>query len=70
MAAWKVLAVMGFGGTCLALALSAIVVPLALEDTGQRWAWCGGLLAATAVMGTLFTLFLRHEDARPRGLRR
>lgn len=63
MAIWKVLLVVLFGGSCLALALATVAVPLAVEE--HRWLWCGGLFGATVLVGTLFTVYLRYEDARP-----
>jgi hypothetical protein len=62
MSAWKVLFIMVFGCTCLALALSTVVVPMTLKGDQYRWVWFGGLLFGTVVMGTLFTVFLRHAD--------
>jgi hypothetical protein len=62
MPAWKVLFVVTFGCVCLALALSTIIVPMTVVQTGDRWLWLAGLLAATVCMVTLFTLFLRWSD--------
>ena len=39
--------------------LTSVAVPIA-QDGGQRWAWLGGLLAATLFAGTLLALFMRH----------
>ena len=62
MPPWKVLLVLVFGGSCLALAVATVCVPLALEDGQYRWVWFGGLLVATACMGILFKLFLERAD--------
>ena len=62
MPAWKVLFVMVFGFSCLALALSTILVPMSLGENDNRWVWFGGLLVATIVMSTLFTMFLKNAD--------
>jgi hypothetical protein len=58
MPVWKVLLVGLLGGVCLALALATVVIPLD-RTGGERWAWLGGLLAATLCAGALFVLFLR-----------
>jgi hypothetical protein len=62
MSAWKVLFILVFACTCLALALATIIVPLALGAEDYRWAWFAGLLVATLCMGTLFALYLRKAD--------
>jgi hypothetical protein len=62
MSDWKVLCVVAFGCASLALVLATIVVPLALTEADHKWLWFGGLLLATIVVGTLFTLFLRMAD--------
>lgn len=62
MPAWKVLFIMVFGLTCLALALGTIVVPMTLNEDPNRWLYCAGFFAGTVVMGTLFTLFLKNAD--------
>jgi hypothetical protein len=59
---WKALFIMAFGILCLGLAFGAFIAPLALTNEENRWAWCAGLLVATLVMGTLFTLFLKSAD--------
>jgi hypothetical protein len=62
MPTWKVLVTVVFAFVCLGLAFSVIVVPMT-EGAGEHWVlWMLGLLAATGVMGTLFTLFLRSAD--------
>ena len=61
MPAWKVLLVGLFAFICLGLATLTIVVPLDYQG-GERWAWMGGLLVATAAAGALFALFLRHAS--------
>jgi uncharacterized membrane protein YdcZ (DUF606 family) len=69
MPVWKVLLIVALACICLTLAMATIAIPIAQEGV-QRWAWLGGLLTATIVMGTLFVLFLRHAgnalDAKPR----
>jgi bacteriorhodopsin len=67
MPAWKVLFIVVFGLVCLALALATVVVPMTLKNDPYRWAYFGGLLFATVVVGTLFTVFLRAAD---RGFKR
>jgi hypothetical protein len=62
MPAWKVLFIVLFGFVCLALALGTIVVPISMGADDSKWAWFAGLLVGTIVMGTLFTMFLRHAD--------
>ena len=62
MAVWKVLFILVFGLTCLALALASAVVPLTTSLGDVRWLWFAGLLVATAVMCGLLTLFLRSAD--------
>ena len=70
---WKAPFVNAFGGICLALALSMVIVPLAPAG-GRRWLWTGGLLPATPGAGTPFALFLRDADGalkdKPRWARR
>jgi hypothetical protein len=72
MPTWKVLVIGLFFVATLALGLATVVVPLGLAG-GERWAWLGGLLAGTAVVGTLFTVFLRYAektmDAKARNVR-
>jgi len=60
MPAWKVIFIAVVGLACLGLAFAAFIVPM--TDIEHRWLWCVGLLVATAVLGTLFTLFLRSAD--------
>lgn len=62
MSAWKVLFILLFGMTCLALAFSTLVVPMTLAAEEGRWQWFAGLLGGTIVMGTLFAMFLKHSD--------
>jgi antibiotic biosynthesis monooxygenase (ABM) superfamily enzyme len=64
MPVWKVLLVVLMGAICLALGLGTVVVPFSMTVGTDRWIWFGGLLAGTLVMGTLFTLFLVHEDRK------
>ncbi|MBX9622902.1 MAG: hypothetical protein K2X82_03725 [Gemmataceae bacterium] len=61
MPAWKVLLIVAFACICMALATATVLVPMA-HDGGQRWAWLGGLLAATLVSGGLFVLLLRSAS--------
>lgn len=72
MPAWKVLFIGVLACVCLALGLATILVPISHEG-GQRWLWLAGLLTATAFVGGLFALFLRHSsgflDAKTRGAR-
>jgi hypothetical protein len=69
MPAWKVLLIGLFACVCLALASATVVVPFS-QDGNRRWLWMAGLFAATAAVGGLFTLFLRHAghalDAKSR----
>jgi hypothetical protein len=60
--AWKVLFIVVLAGTCLAMAMGPVVVPLALTAEEHKWLWFAGLLLATTCRGTLFTLYLRWED--------
>ncbi len=73
MPAWKVLIICVLACASLAGAMATVAVPIA-QDGGQRWAWLGGLLAATILVGGLLTLFMRHAsgslDAKPVGARR
>src|SRR5262249_40511734 len=64
MPVWKVLLIVLLGGICLALGLGTVVVPFSMAEGTERWLWFAGLLAGTLVMGTLFTLFLVHEDRK------
>jgi hypothetical protein len=72
MPAWKVLLICALACVCLALAMATVAVPIA-QDGRQRWAWLGGLLAATLCAGALLALFLRSAsaslDLKPRGAR-
>jgi uncharacterized membrane protein YdcZ (DUF606 family) len=72
MPRWKVLIIGTLACACLRLAMATIAIPISYEGA-QRWTWLGGLLGATAVTGTLLTLFLRHADSsldiKPRGAR-
>jgi hypothetical protein len=61
MPVWKVLLIGLFGCACLSLATATFVVPFS-HTGGERWAWMGGLVAATAATGGLFVLFLRHAS--------
>jgi hypothetical protein len=70
MPGWKVLLICLLACVCLALAMATVAVPLG--HTGdQKWAWLGGLLAATLFAGGLLTLFMRSAgsslDTKPRG---
>jgi hypothetical protein len=69
MPAWKVLLIGAFGCACVALVTTLFIVPFAYDGT-ERWLWVGGLLAAIALTGTLFILFLkgasRALDVKPR----
>jgi hypothetical protein len=62
MPLWKVLFITTFGAVCLALALETVVVPLAMTPAEYPWLWFAGLLLATIVLGTLFTLYLQAAD--------
>jgi hypothetical protein len=59
MAVWKVVLIGLLACVCLGLALATILVTLDKQGS-QRWLWMGGLLAATAAVGTLLAFFLRH----------
>src|SRR4051812_48906290 len=70
MPIWKVLFIAVFGCVCLGLALGTIVIPLALDAEDYRWLWFSGFLVGSICMGSLFALFLKHQDrsfdAKPR----
>ena len=70
MPGWKVLLICLLGCVCLALAMATVAVPLG-HTGGLKWAWLGGLLAATLFAGGLLTLFMRSAgsslDTKPRG---
>lgn len=72
MAPWKVLLIGVLACASFGLALATVLVPMSHEG-GDRWAWLGGLLVATAISATLLTLFMRHAsgflDAKTRGNR-
>jgi len=61
MPVWKVLFIVLLFCLCLGLASATVVVPMS-ETGGGRWLWLVGLLAATAIMGALFVLFLRRAS--------
>ena len=63
MPAWKVLLIAVLALACLGLAFATLIVPMTMTTGGDRWAWLAGLLAATVVVGTLFTLFLRRASS-------
>lgn len=69
MSAWKVLLIVVLACASLGLTVATIAIPIA-QTGADRWSWLGGLLAATAVTGTLLVLFLRHAgkslDVPPR----
>ena len=66
MPVWKVLVVVVLGCACLGLAFATLLVPMTITSGGDRWLWLGGLLVATAIVGTLFALFLRRASAAMR----
>lgn len=62
MPTWKILVTLVFATITLCLAIAVIVFPMT-DGAGDHWLlWMLGLIGATAVMGTLFTLFLRSAD--------
>ena len=62
MPTWKILITIVLGFICLSLAIAVIVFPMT-EGAGDHWLlWMLALVAATGVMGTIFTLFLRSAD--------
>ena len=63
MPVWKVLLIALLACACLGLAFATLIVPMTMTTGGDRWLWLGVLLAGTAFMGTLFTLFLRRTSA-------
>ena len=63
MPAWKGLFIALLASIFLGLAFATLIVPMTMTTGGDRWAWLGGLLAATAVTGTLLILFLRRASA-------
>lgn len=69
MPAWKVVFILVLGLACLGLAFSALIVPMTLAGA-ERWLWLAALLAATAVVGSLFALFLRRASSRMTAPRR
>jgi len=62
MALWKILVVVVFGGVCLTLALSTIIMSMSVAEGGTNWLWLAGLVFGTIVTGALFTAFLRNAD--------
>lgn len=70
MPAWKVLFILVLALACLGLAFAALIVPMTLTSGAERWLWLAGLLAATAVLGSLFALFLRQASNRMTAPRR
>lgn len=62
MPAWKVLLIGLIACVCLALGLATVLSPMVGEGS-NRWLWSGGFLAATLVVGWLFSIFLRHAGA-------
>jgi hypothetical protein len=63
MPVWKVLFIVVLFSICLALAAATLIYPTTVGGGQHPWLWAAGLLAATVVMGTLFTLFLRKVSA-------
>jgi hypothetical protein len=63
MPVWKVLLIVVLFGICLALAAATFIYPTTKDGGEHPWLWSIGLLAATGVMGGLFTLFLRSAGA-------
>ncbi len=63
MPVWKVLFIGVMFCACLALASATVVYPMTMSGGEHKWLWLVGLFAATAIMGTLFTLFLRRASA-------
>jgi hypothetical protein len=70
MPAWKVWFILVLAFACLGLAFSALVVPMTLTAGAERWLWLAALVAATAVLGSLFALFLRRTSSRMTAPRR
>jgi hypothetical protein len=66
MPIWKVLFIVVLALVCFALASAAVVFPMTDTAGKDRWLWLAGLLAATAVMGSLTALFLRRAGASMR----
>ena len=66
MATWKVLFIALLALICFGLALATLIVPMTLTAGPERWMWLGGLLLATVVMITLFSLFLRRASVAMR----
>lgn len=70
MAIWKVLIILLLTCICMALAMATIIIPIS-QDGAMKWAWLGGLLAATLGAGTLLVFFMKYAgaslDAKPRG---
>jgi hypothetical protein len=62
MPAWKVFFTLVLFCVCLGLAFATLVVPMTTSAGEHRWLWLAGLLVATAVVGTLLTLFLRRAS--------
>lgn len=61
MSTWKVLVLGLLSVVCLVLAMATVIITLAKQG-GERWAWLGGLLAATLFVAGLLVLFLRYAD--------
>jgi uncharacterized membrane protein YdcZ (DUF606 family) len=62
MATWKVFVVFLFGCVSLALMCATVVAGMSLGEGGYRWAWLGGLLGGTLLVGSLFALSLHGMD--------
>jgi hypothetical protein len=62
MPVWKVLLIALLFFVCLGLATATLIFPTTVEGRTHPWLYGSGLLGATAVMGGLFTLFLRRTS--------
>ena len=61
MATWKVLLIGLMAAASMALATASVLVPMSASGS-DRWAWLGGLVPATLVVGGLLVLFLRYAS--------
>jgi hypothetical protein len=66
MPVWKVMFIALLFCICLALASATLIYPTTKAGAENPWLWGVGLFAATAFVGTLFTLFLRRASAQMR----
>jgi hypothetical protein len=63
MPVWKVLFIAVLFSICLGLAAATLIYPTTVAGRENPWLWGTGLFAATVIMGSVFTLFLRKVSA-------